>query len=287
MTKPSKTFAPNEVIIELLGKRTISGVKPDFGNFTCPFTGSTCIKKSVKVSQPHYPVCSISPKTSDEVVTICPRRFYSRNFIKDITEHAWPGSAPKNPKIAYEVQMSGFGTIDFVIADVSTSGVDAFVSCEIQAVDITGSVSGFFTDYVEGKIKSEIPSDKIGQRNYSFGFNRKNVAKRYLSQLIYKGHHHQIWGSRIVALVQKSMYDYFQSQASFKTDKNIGDPQSSVVFLIYDYVFNDITQQYELKIVDTQATSHNALQNANMYIEPPKKSDFEAKILSRIRRNPT
>jgi len=282
MTKQSKSFAPTEIIIEALGERTAPGVRPDFGNFTCPFTKDTCIKKSVKVPQPHYPVCSISPKTSNEVVTICPKRFYSRDFIKDIIKHAWPGSAPQNPKIAYEVQMSGFGTIDFVIADVKGDGIDAFVSCEIQAVDITGSVSGFFTDYVEGKTKSDVPSDKVGKRDYSFGFNRKNVAKRYLSQLIYKGHHHQIWGSRIVALVQKSMYDYFQSQARFKTDKNINDPQSSVVFIIYDYVLNETTQQFDLKVIDAHATSHNALQNANMYIEPPKKSDFEDKIMSRI-----
>ena len=282
MTKQSKSFSPNEVIVEVLGKRTIAGLKPEFGHFTCPFTKNTCIKKSVKVPHPHYPVCSISPKTSDEIVTICPKRFYSRDFIKDIIENAWPGTSPKNPKIAYEVQMSGFGTIDFVVADVKADGIDAFVSCEIQAVDITGSVSGFFMDYVDGKTKSNVPPDKVAKRDYSFGFNRKNVAKRYLSQLIYKGHHHQIWGSRIVALVQRSMYNYFQSQAAFKTDKNINDPQSSVVFIIYDYVFNEITQQYELEVVDTQATSHNALQNANMYIEPPKKSDFEAKILSRI-----
>jgi len=282
MTKSSKAFCPSDIIIEVLGEQTKPGIMPSFGDFICPFTSNVCIKKSVKVEQSHYPVCSISPKTSNEIVTICPKRFYSRNFIKDVVKHAWPGKPPTNPKIAYEVQMSGFGTIDFVIADVGGDGIEAFVSCEIQAVDITGSVSGFFTDYVNGKAISNIPSDKVAKRDYSFGFNRKNVAKRYLSQLIYKGHHHQIWGSRIVALVQKSMYDYFQNQASFKTDKNIDDPQSSVIFIIYDYVFNKVTNKYELEIVDTQATSHNALQNANMYIEPPKKSDFEAKILSRI-----
>jgi len=209
MSKLPKTLSPTNVIIEILGKRTLAGKIPDFVDFSCPFTGEKCIKQSGKVSQPYYP-------------------------------------------------------------------------CEIQAVDITGSVAGFFIDHVDGKLVSEMPTDKIKKRDYSFGFNRKNVAKRYLSQLIYKGHQHQLWGTRIVALVQKSMYDYFQSQASFKTDKNISDPHSSIVFLIYDYVENEETKQLDFQIVNVQATSHNALQNANMYIKPPKKEDFEAKILSRI-----
>ena len=282
MSKLPKTLSPTNVIIEILGKRTLAGKIPDFVDFSCPFTGEKCIKQSGKVSQPYYPVCSISPKNSAEIVTICPKRFYSRNFIDDILQHAWPGEKPSNPKIAYEVQMKGFGTVDFVVADVDEKGIKRFVSCEIQAVDITGSVAGFFIDHVDGKLVSEMPTDKIKKRDYSFGFNRKNVAKRYLSQLIYKGHQHQLWGTRIVALVQKSMYDYFQSQASFKTDKNISDPHSSIVFLIYDYVENEETKQLDFQIVNVQATSHNALQNANMYIKPPKKEDFEAKILSRI-----
>ena len=282
MSKPPKTIAPTEIIIEALGRKTQPGITPNFGNFECPFTTGRCIKKSAKVDLPHYPVCSISPKSGKEIVTICPKRFYSRNFINDVVKYAWPGEAPINPKIAYEVKMDGFGTVDFVVADIEQNKIKSFVSCEIQAVDITGSVSGFFLDYVNGKNFSLIPQNSVEKRGYSFGFNRKNVAKRYLSQLIYKGHHHQVWGTRIVALVQKSMYDYFQNQARFKTDNNIDDPQSSVIFIIYDYVFDTETLQYDFVVIDTQATSHNAIQNANLYIKPPKKSEFESKIMSRL-----
>ncbi len=75
--------------------------------------------------------------------------------------------------------MKGFGNVDFVIADLADDqSVRQFVSVEMQAVDITGSVEPAFRAITNNVDETE---------RFSYGINWANVRKRYVTQLVTKG----------------------------------------------------------------------------------------------------
>ena len=139
-----------DVLGEILGRPAERGFDPTASRFQCPFIGSTCTKRSTSLGSEPYPVCSIRRRVAGEMkqICVCPKRFYSVDFLADVVEHCWPGDAPSNPKIASEVRMAGFGNVDFVIADIGRDEeVSQFLSVELQAIDITGSVMPAYEAY--------------------------------------------------------------------------------------------------------------------------------------------
>ena len=138
---------PETIIGEVLGKRAVKGADPAADGFECPFLKSRCPKRSTNLPNEPYPVCSLwrrnigVPDPAEDLIFVCPKRFYAVDFLKEVIEHCWPGSKPLNPLVAPEVKMAGFGNVDFVIADVKPDGeIGDFLSVELQAIDITGSV---------------------------------------------------------------------------------------------------------------------------------------------------
>ena len=115
--------------------------------------------------------------------------------------------------------MEGFGSVDFVVADIDpeTNHVRNFVSAELQAVDITGSVETAYTAVLHSQILGVRPS---------YGINWANVRKRYISQLIAKGFFHHHWKTRMVAILQTPLYERFRKYIEFDempvTDKATG-----------------------------------------------------------------
>lgn len=141
-------YRPENIVGEILGVRAVSGVNPAKSNFKCPFIGERCPKRSTAYPDEPYPVCSIwrgnkeTLNPSDDLICVCPKRFHAVDFLKDVVAHCWPGPPPENPQIAPEVKMTEFGNVDFVIADIlAGGGVGQFLSVELQAIDITGSVT--------------------------------------------------------------------------------------------------------------------------------------------------
>ena len=142
-------YDPETFIGEVLGRPAEKGFDPSAHDFICPFIGLKCTKRSTALSEP-YPVCSI--KRKDIQVCACPKRFYQVDFLNDIVEHCWPGHAPRNVQLAHEVKMTGFGNVDFVLADVGQSGeIGQFLSVELQAMDITGTVMDAYEALRAGK----------------------------------------------------------------------------------------------------------------------------------------
>lgn len=269
----SKKISPTNIIYECLGKRSQLGFDPSALDYICPFIDQQCTKRSTADKTVPYPVCTLTPKTSDTRVAICPKRFYSINILDDLVQHAWLGEKPRNPIIVSEVQMEGFGNVDFVVADRDEQGnISQFISCELQAIDITGSVRPAY----EALLKGDFVREK-----FAYGFNWKNVSKRYITQLISKGYHHHHWKSRIVAVIQDVVYDYFKSEAEFPIFSHENNPQANIVFMVYG--FQD-TEDGNTKMVlkTVEGTHHSNLQNAILYKNPPDRSAFIEKIESRI-----
>lgn len=267
--KPSKPVDPLNIIGEILGEKARLGQKPSRSGFHCPYIGSECTKRGKKVDGP-YPVCSLwrgrkpEKDAHKDLVIVCPKRFYEVDFVQDVIDHCWPGDKPANPRIAPEVTMKGFGNVDFVVADIlPDQSVGQFLSVELQAIDITGSVYNFYRSIIEGEAEA---------KNHSSGFNWDNVYKRYVTQLIRKGFFHHHWKSKIIAVIPDQVFEYIIGRASFMVTDDVKSKDSNIVFATYR--MEEVEGGYRPKLFRCVGTQHSALQSAMMYAEAPAKESF-------------
>jgi hypothetical protein len=264
------------IICEILGEPASRMRNPVNAGYQCPFINSECTKRSHRISGP-YPVCSIwRSQKNREVICICPKRLFEADLKKDLIAHCWEGPAPNNPQIAYEVKMADFGTVDFVIADIETSTrqVKNFLSVELQAVDLTGSVE---TAYNACLNNINPLLEKV-----SYGINWANVRKRYIAQLITKGFFHHHWGTRIVSVIQTALYNALRKDIQF--DELPPNSNCNILFMLYDFkpAPHKGEDAYYLALDRVIGTSHNSLMLGSLYRIPPPKKDFCDKIIERL-----
>lgn len=268
---------PETIVGEILGQRAEKGADPAASGFECPFIKSRCPKRTIQLPEESYPVCSLwrlskgEPDPAKDLIFVCPKRFYAVDFLTEVIEHCWPGEKPKNPMVAPEVKMAGFGNVDFVIADVQNDGeVDQFLSVELQAIDITGSAF---------KAYQAIRAGEDLEKRPTYGFNWDNVYKRYVTQLIRKGYFHHHWKSKIVAVIPEQVYQYITNRADFIRSPDVKSAQVNIIFMTYRLAHDpDRPGEYRPQLVTVEGTSHSSLQNAILYKEAPKKEAFTARI---------
>jgi len=268
---------PTTIIGEILGEPAGEMRNPVNADYQCPFVNAECVKRSQRTSGP-YPVCSIWHGARDRrLICLCPKRFFEVDFLKDVIDNCWIGEPPANPRIAHEVQMSKFGTVDFVIADIdeSTDSVREFVSVELQAVDISGSVEPAY---------SAVVSNQLLEKRPSFGINWANVRKRYINQLINKGIYHHHWKTRIISVIQTPLYNKFREAIQFD-ELPPSSESSNVVFMTYDFQSEESGegQSRTLKLDKVVGTSHSSLMMAALYRATPPKIEFCDKIIERLK----
>ncbi len=264
---------PTNSIAEVLGRPSALGFDPAALNYECPYIGSTCTKRGGG-NDGSYPVCTIAK--NGKPICVCPKRFYAIDFLKDVVDHAWPGQKPDNPQIAREVQMTGFGNVDFVVADVGgDSQIKQFLSVELQAIDISGTVRDAYDAMLEGRTL---------EKKKAYGPNWKNVYKRFVSQLISKGYYHHHWGTKIVAVLQDDIYDYICNDAHFAKFTDISDQQVNIIFMSYKYVAGK-DGSYTLELDKVEGTGHTNLLNAILYKPAPTRAEFCRKISQALARN--
>lgn len=277
-------FDPRDVLAEVQGQRAESGQKPAENDFACPYIGKRCPKRSTSVPKTDaYPVCSLWKNTKEErdptrdLICVCPKRFYQVDWLAAVVENCWPFDPPKNPVVATEVKMKGFGNVDFVIADQADDGsIGNFLSVELQAIDITGSAFPAYRALLDGEQLPKRPT---------YNFNWDNVYKRYITQLIRKGYFHHHWGTKIIAVIQDQVYDYVIEKAAFMRTENISDSTVNIVFMTY--VFEDDPDrpgEFRPALRRIEGTSHSSLQQAILYKEAPSKAAFKEKIADAINR---
>lgn len=270
---------PTEIIGEILGKPTTSGVDLSDSDYTCPFIHSRCIKRSTSLPGEAYPVCSIwvGKKEDRQLVCVCPKRFYQVDFLPDVVARCWPGTPPRHATVAPEVKMTGFGNVDFVIADVPKADhVEQFLSVELQAIDITGSVMPAYLALRGGTLLVKKPT---------YGLNWDNVYKRYITQLIRKGFFHHHWHTKIVAVLQDAVYKNVVRRAAFMRSTDVHDDTVNIIFLTYRYKEDASTPGEMQFVVDqVEGTSHSNLQNAVLYKSAPDRDAFCKRIIRSIER---
>lgn len=276
-------YNPEAIIGEVLGTRALKGADPAAKTFECPYIKSTCPKRSTNLPKESYPVCTIwkgnpsAPAPGADLICVCPKRFHAINFLSDVVAHCWPGAAPANPRIAPEVKMEGFGNVDFVIADVGADDqIGQFLSVELQAIDITGSV---FPAYQALRAGHDL------ERRPTYGLNWDNVYKRYVTQLIRKGYFHHHWKTKIVAVIQEQIYRNIVERAAFMRTTDVKGGDVNIIFMTYRFDHDpDRPGQYHPILTTVEGTSHASLSQAILYKEAPTRDAFCARISASMKR---
>jgi len=210
-------------------------------NKLCPFNNivSSCTKNSIE-----FPlgVCSLIHK--DNPVIICPIRFREDwSIISDAASFIFDGKAPWTH--VGEVRLKdkhekSAGNIDYVLVSYDNKGrVLDFGSLEVQAVYISGNLSGPFTEYLEN------PKPDFNWKQ-AFKYPKPDYLsssrKRLIPQIIAKGSILKQWNKKQVVALQTSFYNTLPTLPEF--DKS----ESDFAFFLYDLVADNNTKILSLKL---------------------------------------
>jgi hypothetical protein len=210
-------------------------------NKLCPYNNivSNCTKNSIE-----FPlgVCSLNHK--DKQVIICPIRFRedwtiisdAANFIFD-SKATWTHVGEVRLK---DKHGKSAGNIDYVLVSYDAKGrVLDFGSLEVQAVYISGNLTGPFTAYLENPTPdfSWTQAFKYPKSDYL-----SSSRKRLIPQIIAKGSILKQWNKKQVVALQTSFYDTLPSLPEFNKT------ESDFAFFLYDLVPDNKTKILTLKL---------------------------------------
>jgi len=210
-------------------------------NKLCPYNNivSNCTKNSIE-----FPlgVCSLNHKAKQ--VIICPIRFREDwTIVSDAANFIFEGKATWTH--VGEVRLKdkhgkSAGNIDYVLVSYDDKGrVLDFGSLEVQAVYISGNLTGPFTAYLENQSSEFL-------WNQAFKYPKPDYLsssrKRLIPQIIAKGSILKQWNKKQVVALQTSFFNTLPALPEF--DKS----ESDFAFFLYDLVPDKRTKVLSLKL---------------------------------------
>jgi len=214
----------------------------------CPFNNivSNCTKNSIE-----FPlgVCSLNHKGKS--VIICPIRFREDwAIISDAASFIFDGKATWTH--VGEVRLKdkhgkSAGNIDYVLVSYDDKGrVLDFGSLEVQAVYISGNLTGPFTAYLES------PTPKFSWTQ-AFKYPKPDYLsssrKRLIPQIIAKGSILKQWNKKQVVALQTAFYN------TLPPLPEVDKAESDFAFFLYDLVPDEQNIQLSLKLQRVVYTS--------------------------------
>ena len=217
----------------------------------CPFNNrvSNCTKNSLE-----FPlgVCSLNHK--EKPVIICPVRFREDWIIVSHAAKFIFGDA-KNWTHLGEVKLKdkydkAAGNIDYVLVSYDDKGrILDFGSLEVQAVYISGNLTGPFKTYLEN------PSPKFEWKNalkYPKPDYLSSSRKRLIPQIIAKGSILNQWNKKQAVALQTTFYNTLPPLPEV-------DPKTSdFALFLYDLVPNTTNENLNLKLQKVVYTNFRA-----------------------------
>ncbi|NEM98092.1 NotI family restriction endonuclease [Pontibacter burrus] len=210
-------------------------------NKLCPFNNivSNCTKNSIE-----FPlgVCSLNHKGKQ--VVICPIRFREDwSIISDAASFIFNNKATWTH--IGEIRLKdkhgkSAGNIDYVLVSYDDKGrIIDFGSLEVQAVYISGNLTGPFSAYMEQPTPdfTWTQAFKYPKPDYL-----SSSRKRLIPQIIAKGSILKQWGKKQVVALQTSFYDTLPALPEF--DK----AESDFAFFLYDLVADEEAKTLSLKL---------------------------------------
>lgn len=210
-------------------------------NKLCPYNNivSNCTKNSIE-----FPlgVCSLYHK--QKPVIICPIRFREDwTIISDAAEFIF--NKKENWTHVGEVRLNdktgkSAGNIDYVLVSYDDKGrVVDFGSLEVQAVYISGNLTGPFTAYLEN------PNSKFTWNNalkYPKPDYLSSSRKRLVPQIIAKGSILKQWNKKQVVALQTKFFE------TLPTLPEVDKSKSDFAFFLYDLIPEKKDQRLSLKL---------------------------------------
>jgi len=210
-------------------------------NKLCPYNNivSNCTKNSIE-----FPlgVCSLNHKAKQ--VIICPIRFREDwTIVSDAANFIFEGKATWTH--VGEVRLKdkhgkSAGNIDYVLVSYDDKGrVLDFGSLEVQAVYISGNLTGPFTAYLENQ-SAEFNWNQVFK--YPKPDYLSSSRKRLIPQIIAKGSILKQWNKKQVVALQTSFFNTLPTLPEF--DKS----ESDFAFFLYDLFPDKRTKVLTLKL---------------------------------------
>lgn len=236
-------------------------------NKLCPYNNivSNCTKNSLD-----FPlgVCSLYHK--DKPVIICPIRFREDwTMISDAAqfifgEHSdWThvGEVRLNDKHGKSA-----GNIDYVLVSYDNKGrVVDFGSLEVQAVYISGNLTGPFKEYLEN------PSPDFKWKNalkYPKPDYLSSSRKRLIPQIIAKGSILNQWSKKQAVALQASFYETLPSFPEVEKER------SDFALFLYDLIESSDQKKLSLKLQRVVYTTFKTALELIAHYEAGPVSDF-------------
>lgn len=233
----------------------------------CPFNNKVPNCTKDKANDP-LGVCSVFH--NNHPVITCPSRFREDWLI---IENAAKFAFDANTKWTSlsEIKLldkngQSAGNIDFVLVAYNERGqlID-FASLEVQGVYISGNLRNPFDNYINN------PSSNF---NWTSGYNSpkpdylSSSRKRLIPQMLYKGDIFQTWKKKQTVALQKSFFDTLPKLPTVSEDK------ADIAWFLYDLVFDKVTNQYCLTLIEIVYTEFEAALLRVTTPEPGKMEDF-------------
>ncbi len=210
-------------------------------NTLCPFSNKIpkCTKNSV--TKP-LGVCSVYD--GDQAVITCPIRFRQHWYITtDAAAFFFPEGVLWTPlpevrlKDRYGKQV---GNIDFVLVSHDQYGrITDFASLEVQAVYISGNVTGPF-DYYMGDPAAHTNMVWENDKAYPRPDYLSSSLKRLVPQLIAKGSIMRQWQKKQAIAVQRPFYETLPPVPEIDRDN------ADMVWLVYDLQRDPVRNRFSL-----------------------------------------
>lgn len=210
-------------------------------NKLCPYNNivSNCTKNSIE-----FPLGVCSLKHKGKQVIVCPIRFREDwTIISDAAGFIFNGKAAWTH--VGEVRLKdktgkSAGNIDYVLVSYDNKGrVLDFGSLEVQAVYISGNLTGPFTAYLENPIPDFTWRQAL---KYPKPDYLSSSRKRLIPQIIAKGSILKQWKKKQVVALQTSFYNTLPALPEF--DKT----ESDFAFFLYELIPDKKTKSLSLKL---------------------------------------
>lgn len=248
-------------------------------NRLCPYNNKVpnCTKDSV--IDP-LGVCTINH--GNDLAVICPVRLRQEWIIADqAAEFFFPVGTQWTTLVEVRLKDKNgksAGNIDVVLVAYDERGtVTDFGSLEVQTVYISGNLRRtFFKPLMENR-EEYLNLDWEHSR-------KKNPAPDYLSssrkrlapQLIFKGGILKAWNRRQAVAVHRAFYETLPDLP--EVSKDVAD----IAWLIYDLIFDQTQQRYNLVLIRTVYTKFRSALNKITISKPGSVDDFIANLQSKL-----
>ena len=236
-------------------------------NRLCPFNNivPNCTKNSI---DDPLGVCSMYHQ--DTPIIICPVRFREDWLIvEDAANFFFPAGA-KWTSLG-EVRLKdrsgkSAGNVDYVLVSYDEYGrIVDFASLEVQAVYISGNITGPFKAYTANPTPDFTWDRAI---KYPHPDYLSSSKKRLVPQLLSKGSIFSAWGKKQAVAIQTAFYNTLAPFAEVPPE------QADLAWFLYDLVWHEGERLYKLTLNRVIYTKYKDCLEKLILIEPGNVADF-------------